>query len=184
MMKLASLLISAAAAPSFLINTAVSAVEITVGSDIGWMEGVCYRPISNVRPGDILQFNYAGHDVWSLPSAEAMEDCDFTNSDAKQLAQVGDAPFEYEVTEEDAMKGNLYFACSIGAHCIQGNQRLQVYVEDAPSSEPDVERSVLPLSEYAVGLDENLCVLFQSGTTGGDETADFLEAVSYMLIVC
>jgi len=163
-------LIVGVAAVLITLPSAVSAIEITVG----WMEGVCYRPISNVRPVDILTFSYAGHDVWQMPSEVAMDDCDFSGA-ATQLAQVGDAPYEYTVTEQDAIEGSIYFACSIGAHCSQGKQRLKVNVEDAPSNEPDTERAVIPVSEYAVGLDDKTCQLYQSGTTGGDETADFLE---------
>ena len=155
--------------------TAADAVTITVGSDLGWTDGICYRPVSNARPGDILTFNYAAHDIWRLPSSDAMDNCNFSSGTI--LATVGDAPFEYTITEQDALLGgSLYFACSVGAHCTQGRQRLTVNVEEGPSNEPEEERAVIPTSQYALGLDENVCNLYQSGTTNADDTAEFLES--------
>jgi len=148
-------------------------MEISIGSDLGWTDGICYRPISGVRPSDVLTFSYSAHDVWRMPSMEAMDNCDFGS--AIKLAGVGDAPFEYSVTAQDAMEGHLYFACSIGAHCSQGGQKISVNVQEGPAEEPEAERGIVPTSEYLLGADDSACALYQSGTTGSD-TEEFLEA--------
>ena len=151
-------------------------VEIAVGSDIGWTDGVCYRPVSRTRPGDTLIFRFGAHDVFKMASERHLDECDF--SDSTKLAEVGTAPFEYTVTEQDARDGSIYFACSVGSHCSQGRQRLRVDVEMVLAVELVEERKDLPVSEYVLGLDEMGCSLLQGGTTGDTEGQDFLQSNS------
>lgn len=148
------------------------AVTVTIGSSLGWTDGLCYRPVPHVRPGDILQFDYGGHDVWRLSSEERLNACDFDNDNATKLAGVDESPYRYTVTTEDASRGSAYFACSIGSHCSNGNQRLVVQID---SNDDEEERDVIPTSTYAVGLNDETCRLYQS-SDNIDETADFLES--------
>ena len=180
-----ALLLSTALLLLLTTPTLVSAVTITIGSDLGWTDGLCYRPISHVRPGDVLLFNYGGHDVWRLSSEERMNDCDFSSNDendeimTRQLAGVGESPYQYVITESDISNGSsLYFACSVGSHCSNGNQRLVVHIDQSVllnMEEPIQERNVIPESNYAIGLNDETCALYQSSTTNIDETFDFLE---------
>jgi len=74
---------------------------IDIGGDagVGWTEGVCYPPVTGVTAGDVLTFDFAGHDVYQLLSREDFDTCDF--SQGMLVAGVGASPFSYTVTEED-----------------------------------------------------------------------------------
>ena len=74
---------------------------IDIGGDagVGWTEGVCYPPVTGVTAGDVLTFEFAGHDVYQLLSREEFDACDF--SQGMLVAGVGASPFQYTVTEED-----------------------------------------------------------------------------------
>ena len=88
------LLLIAAAAPL------ASAIEITVGDDLGWTDYTCYRPITNVRVGDTLFFKATGaHDVFKMTSEENLDACDFMGGE--RIARAG-SDAEYIVNEEDA----------------------------------------------------------------------------------
>ena len=142
---------------------------------MGWMDGVCYQNILHVRPGDTLTFNFGGHDVYKLTSMSHLNSCDFT--DATPLAGVGESPYTYTVTEQDAMDsatdGGIFFSCSVGAHCSSGLQRLTIQVEQPLAVELIEERKRLPTSDYLLGVGESECSLYQSGVEVED--ADFLE---------
>jgi len=156
-------------------------VNINVGqaSDVGWTDGICYRPISDVRPGDTLTFAYGPHDVYRMSSRDHLDNCDFT--DGIKLAGVGDSPFVYTVTEQDALDaaaaapdgGGIHFACSVGAHCSSGLQRLSVQVTNPSAVELIEERNAVPESDYLVGVGESECNLYQSGVEV--ESGNFLE---------
>lgn len=144
-----------------------------------WSEAVCYRPVTNLRPGDALKFTYGGHDVWRMASEDHLENCDF--SDAVRLAGVGESPFEYVLTETDAQRSaeeeGVHFSCSVGAHCSSG-QRLTVTVDSPLAVEGIEDRESLvgglPRSEFVVGVSADDCVNFQSG--GQVESDAFREA--------
>ena len=103
------------------------AETIVVGGIRQWQEGICYENIRDVMVGDVLQFNFAGHDVYRLMSSAHFQQCDF--SDALVMAEFGSSSHEYTITEQDAQDGVLYFACSIGDHCAGGTQKVQVFVQ-------------------------------------------------------
>eukprot|EP00928_Gymnodinium_smaydae_P095549 TRINITY_DN8240_c0_g1_i5.p1 TRINITY_DN8240_c0_g1~~TRINITY_DN8240_c0_g1_i5.p1 ORF type:complete len:775 (+),score=117.92 TRINITY_DN8240_c0_g1_i5:216-2327(+) len=71
-----------------------------------------------------LEFKFEGHNVVQLPDEDAFEKCDMTN--AKVVAKVGQSPFVYKVSGQDALDGKLFFACSVGSHC-NDNQKLVVH---------------------------------------------------------
>ena len=107
-------------------------------SPIGWTDGVCYAPISQVRPGDALEFNFRGHNVYKMANRAAFEACQFDT--AVLLAEIGTTTrHTYVVTDQDARAPNstLYFACQIGAHCGSGNQKLVVQLETSLDSPLD-----------------------------------------------
>mmetsp|Transcript_9242 Transcript_9242/g.13475 ORF Transcript_9242/g.13475 Transcript_9242/m.13475 type:complete len:782 (-) Transcript_9242:237-2582(-) len=132
-------------------------VEIVVGDDPdqfnwGWSDGVCYLPIQNARVGDSISFSFFLHNVYKMPSREAMEKCDF--SSATLLAS--SSPFAYTITSDDGP--SLYFACEVGSHCF-GEQRLEVEVEQS-TSEP---RSSLPYSRFVLGTSSESCARLRRG---------------------
>lgn len=151
----------------------VSAETIVVGGqrDVGWREGVCYENIRNVMVGDVLRFNFAGHDVYRLVSPSHFVSCDF--SDALVLAPIGTGPYEYTVTEEDANDngGVLYFACSIGDHCAGGTQKVQVFVQPyLGQSLSRANEDDIPQSNVQFGLSPTQCASVHDGTATGEGT--------------
>ena len=152
------LLLIAAAAPL------ASAIEITVGDDLGWTDYTCYRPITNVRVGDTLFFKATGaHDVFKMTSEENLDACDFMGGE--RIARAG-SDAEYIVNEEDAAAGGVYFTCTIGVHCEKHFQRLKVEVVDRERGRPSG-------SEYVTGG----AIESQFGTPY-DEVCDMYEGVS------
>ena len=80
------------------------AAQIDIGGalddgGVGWTEGVCYVPVAKAMVGDSLVFDFTGHDVYKMPSKDHFTNCDF--SDALLIAEVGESPFEYYITEQD-----------------------------------------------------------------------------------
>jgi hypothetical protein len=141
---------------------AVNAAIIDIGGDIGWMEGICYQNIEQVRVGDILRFAFGGHDVYRLSSKSHFQNCDF--SDSLLLAGVGSSPFEYEVTSVDIEGGELYFACSVGDHCAGGTQKVTVKLE------PDLGQAltdVQPESQVLFGLSAEACAEVHENASEG-----------------
>mmetsp|Transcript_32533 Transcript_32533/g.79238 ORF Transcript_32533/g.79238 Transcript_32533/m.79238 type:complete len:860 (+) Transcript_32533:198-2777(+) len=146
----------------------VSAETIVVGGvERGWREGICYENIENVMVGDVLQFNFGGHDVYKLMSQSHFVECDF--SDALLLAGVASSgrPYEYTITEQDAAgDGTLYFACSIGDHCAGGTQKLQVFVQPWQQSLTSRSSDDIPQSGVQFGLSPQQCAAVHDGTGG------------------
>lgn len=146
---------------------------VVVGDDpvaglVGWTDGVCYSPLEGVEVGDMIEFNFAGHDVYRMPDEQSFFGCEFDR--ATLLAGVGQSPFLYEVTESDASEGMIHFSCSVGSHCKGGDQKLRVSVKAGGgrgAEEPP------PSSTLLLGESEENCALFQSGI-GVD--SDFLKS--------
>ncbi|MGK3745753.1 MAG: hypothetical protein ACI8RD_007230 [Bacillariaceae sp.] len=98
-----------------VVNHAIvmsDAVTIEVGVNpspgVGWIEGVCYAPIIDVRVGDELEFDLTGHNVLKIPSQWEFETCEFDS--ATLLAEAASGKYTYIITEEDARKGDVYLA--------------------------------------------------------------------------
>ena len=141
---------------------AASAATIDIGGDVGWMEGVCYQNVEQVRVGDILRFTFGGHDVYRLSSKSHFQNCDF--SDSLLLAGVGSSPFEYEITDTDVDEGELFFACSVGDHCAGGTQKVIIKME------PDLGQAltdVTPESQVLFGLSAEACAAAHEGASEG-----------------
>ena len=147
------------------VNVDIGSSDAGSSEDVGWSDGVCYRPLANLRPGDTLTFSYGAHDVYKMSTADHLANCDF--ADAILLAGVGDSPFVYTITEQDALNseadGGLHFACSVGAHCSSGMQRLTARVANPAAIELVEERKLLPACEYIIGVGEGECSMYQSG---------------------
>ncbi|KAL3921929.1 MAG: hypothetical protein SGARI_006569, partial [Bacillariaceae sp.] len=149
-------LLSAAACA---VGTA-NAATIDIGGAVGWMEGVCYQNVEQVRVGDVLRFTFGGHDVYRLSGKSHFQSCDF--SDSLLLAGIGSSPFEYEVTGADADEGELYFACSVGDHCAGGTQKVTIKIE------PDLGQALTdetPESQVLFGLSAEACAAAHEGAS-------------------
>ena len=142
----------------------VQAETIVIGDDVGWTEGVCYVPVQNAQVGDVLQFNFAGHDVQKLESKQYFDNCDFTG--ALLLAGVGESPYEYTITEQDGSDGTIFFSCSIGDHCSGGTQKVKVEVE--PYMGQSLGGRDAPVSAVQFGQSTESCQDIQYGNTSGD----------------
>mmetsp|Transcript_32797 Transcript_32797/g.96678 ORF Transcript_32797/g.96678 Transcript_32797/m.96678 type:complete len:894 (-) Transcript_32797:282-2963(-) len=157
------------------MNVIVGTGPDASASAMGWSDGVCYQRIPHVRPGDTLTFNFGPHDVYKMSTMSHLNLCDFT--DAIPIAGVGESPYSYTVTQQDAIdsatEGGIYFSCSVGAHCSSGMQRLTVQVEQPLAVELIEERAQLPTSDYLLGVGESECSMYQSGVEV--EGVDFLE---------
>jgi len=146
----------------FVVNYGIilsDAVTIEVGGNpspgIGWIEGVCYAPIIDVRVGDELEFSLTGHNAYKMPSKNAYETCEFNA--ATLLAEAGSGKYSYTITEDDARQGDIYFACGVGSHCL-GNQKVKVSV--AGSVNDFIERPA-PTSTYVLRLSKKECLKLQ-----------------------
>lgn len=144
-------------------------VDIVVGYDpdqfsVGWSDGVCYLPVTNARIGDTVQFQFFQHNIYKMPSRDAMERCDF--SDATLLSSSG--PYEYPITSSDYSSDSksIYFACEIGSHCF-GEQRLEI---DLSSIEENAPRATvdLPLSRFVLGTSSDSCAAVRRGDISAD----------------
>lgn len=125
-----------------------------------------YKPVqggTGVFPGDRLEFQFAAHNVYKMPSYEAFVDCDF--ADATLLAQVGEAPFTYTIPE--GTNEVLYFACQVGNHCSAGTQKVQVPVTSFWGGGGGERLS--PVSSYVLGASTEECDALQAGVV--DESA-------------
>lgn len=119
-------------------------------SPVGWTDGVCYAPIQNVRVGDALQFNFEGHNVYKMATREDFEACNFDS--AILLAEIGSTQeLVYQVTQQDAFAGEIYFSCRIGAHCGSGNQKLMVQIDQMASPIDDMTAPDPPVSRFVSG---------------------------------
>lgn len=158
-----SVLVGVIANLLLLFVTHASAGTIVVGGDREWREGICYENVEKVMVGDVLQFSYAGHDVYRMASSSHFTECDF--SDALLLAGFDASPFEYVVTEQDAQDRNLFFACSIGDHCAGGTQKVQVMVE--PFLGQSLDSRATPESNVQFGLSPAQCTAVHEGNGEG-----------------
>lgn len=158
--RMSSLLLLSTAA--LLPSLSLSATIVVGGDQRGWQEGVCYKPLDDVRVGDVLEFNFGAHDVFRMPDEQSFFGCRFDES-AVELAPVGQGLLMYTVTEEDATDGTLYFACSVGAHCASGHQKLRVSVSANDDDSGVPPRSEPPRSEVLFGESSENCELIQSG---------------------
>lgn len=137
----------------------VDAARIVVGNDpsqglnVGWMDGACYLPIEDVRVGDVLEFDYQGHNVYKMKDRRAYQRCDFR--EAELLGSMDHSPYFYRVEPGD---DSLFFACKVGSHC-QGMQRLWVRL-NPNELEPRTED---PVSTFALGASSSACDLVQRG---------------------
>jgi hypothetical protein len=129
------------------------------GSYSALFKGVCYQPVLKAMVGDVLEFSFGGHDVYKLVSKNHFDDCDF--SDALLMAAVGQSPYEYTVTEQDAADGALFFSCSVGDHCAGGTQKVQIQIE-ADMGQALGSRET-PVSEVRLGLSAEACAEVQDG---------------------
>lgn len=168
----------------FLDNLATTVVigggdptDSTTLTNIGWTDGVCYHPISGVIPGDILEFNFNGHDVYLMSSKEHWESCNFT--DATMLAGVGGSvsPYKYQIKRDDITRsenGVLYFACSVGAHCQSGNQKVQVEIREFTGAlaAADGQRE-FPISKFSLSIGTEQCNEIQA--SGGATNQAMIE---------
>jgi len=179
---------------------AASSKNIIVGDDpsqfnLEWVDGACYLPIQNVRVGDTVEFRFAGHNVHKMKSKEAFITCRF-GSDADSELVSFSSPYKYTVTAEDAQPTNaqltslstsvdevasaapyrsLYFACSIGAHCL-GKQRVRIDVDidfgeitsstastrAQEESPPDLRRGE-SVSKFLLNVNDEICSRIQNG---------------------
>ena len=77
-------------------------------------------------PGARVMFRWdGGHDVYLMDSEEAYNSCDFSSATKLGLS----SPVSYTIPS-DASLTPIYFACSVGSHCSNG-QRLAVHVTSA-----------------------------------------------------
>merc|ERR1719197_2467165 len=88
---------------SMMLNP-IHGATIVVGDDpknfnFGWADGVCYAPIENARVGDVIKFNFAGHNVFKMNQRVEYERCDFSN--AELLADSSEQTYEYTITDDD-----------------------------------------------------------------------------------
>lgn len=164
-------------AVSSLIPTA-SSLAVVVGDDpdsfpLGWSEGVCYLPLEGLTVSDRVKFSSPNgyHDVHRMASQSHYESCDFT--DAILLAtSSGGEDYEYTISAQDALDGEIYFSCSVGDHCSGGRQRLTVRVVDSElSSGGDVtgEVSPPPVSKWQSlsVVSPEQCQAIEKGAGGG-----------------
>lgn len=149
-----------------LLATAASAETIVIGGSRGWIEGVCYQPVKKAMVGDVLEFEFAGHDVHQVLSKSAFDGCDFSSS--LLLAGVGESPFSYEITEKDAEDGILYFACTVGDHCSGGTQKVQVQIE--PYMGQSLGDRDAPLSQTVTSVSPERCAEIQDGASVDGES--------------
>lgn len=139
----------------------VSGETIVIGGDSpGWTEGVCYVPLAKALSGDVLEFVFAGHNVYRLASKSHFDRCDFTG--ALLLAEVGESPFQYEITREDQDEGDVYFACAVGDHCMGGTQKVQVSIDQDFGQDLSSGREV-PESSVVFGITGDACAAIQEG---------------------
>lgn len=148
-----------------LLVAAASAEIIVIGGEIGWTEGVCYQPVERAMVGDVLEFVFGGHDVHRLLDRSNFDDCDF--SGALMLAGVGETPYRYEITADDAEESALYFACTLGDHCAGGTQKVQVQIE--PWLGQSLGDREAPLSQVSTGVSPERCAEIQNGTAANGE---------------
>jgi len=148
-----------------LLVAAASAEIIVIGGEIGWTEGVCYQPVERAMVGDVLEFVFGGHDVHRLLDRSNFDDCDF--SGALMLVGVGETPYRYEITADDAEESALYFACSLGDHCAGGTQKVQVQIE--PWLGQSLGDRETPLSQVSTGVSPERCAEIQNGTAADGE---------------
>lgn len=150
-----------------LLLTAASAKTIVIGGARGWIEGVCYQPILRAMVGDVLEFEFGGHDVHQLLAKSSFDGCDFAG--ALLLAGVGESPYRYEITEQDAEDGTLYFGCAVGDHCAGGTQKVKVEIE--PYMGQSLGDREAPLSEVTSGVSPERCAEIQDGAAADGENS-------------
>jgi hypothetical protein len=99
------------------------------GQIISWSTGIDYASTS-VDEGEAVTFEFTdSHDLWQFADFTAYEACGFSR--ATQLADREDSP--YTVV---APAGNSYYGCSVGSHCLDGqNIELVASAADAVASE-------------------------------------------------
>jgi len=148
-----------------LAAVGVSAETIVIGGAQGWIEGVCYQPVMKAMVGDVLEFEFGGHDVHQLLSRSSFDDCDFAG--ALMLAGVGESPYRYEITGDDADEGVLFFACTLGDHCAGGTQKVQVQIE--PYLGQNLGDREAPVSEIVTGVSPDRCAEIQDGADAGGQ---------------
>ena len=139
---------------SSLCNSTLACFSLLhTNSDLPITWRVQAYPDSTVNPGDTISFTWAGnHNVYLMPNEDAFNNCDF--SDALQIGTA--SPHVY--SSAGTVPGqNLYFACSAGSHCTNG-QKLKVTAvaaapdTEGPSSKPTPEVCVCFLGNSAIVL--------------------------------
>jgi len=168
---------------------AQAVTNVVVGSDpnlqadVNWSDGACYAPISDVRIGDTIEFNYKGHNVYKMRNYKAFKDCDF--DDAIELSGIDQTNYRHEITQDDVDAseegdGSLFFACRYRSHCLY-DQKIRVNINTDLNFDATTKN---PVSEVAIGFSTDLCDLVQRGeadisgvTTNDDINSDCLDPV-------
>jgi len=192
---------------------AASSRNIIVGDDpsqfnLEWVDGACYLPIKNVRVGDTVEFRFDGHNVHKMKSKESFIACRFGSDDNSELLS-NSSPYKYTVTAEDAQLTSLstsidevasdapyrslYFACSVGAHCL-GKQRVRIDVDidfgemtsatistraQKEESPPDLSRGE-SVSKFLLNVNDETCSRIQNGDVNESE----IETIEHIESTC
>jgi len=159
-----------------MVVTPIHGATIVVGDDpknfnFGWADGVCYAPIENTRVGDVLEFNFAGHNVYKIKNWDEYDRCDFSN--AELLADASKQTHQYTITDDDVSRvadeegvlGDVFFACEVGSHCL-GQQRVRVQVMDN-----SIPREEDPVSSFAMAVTADTCDMVQRGSLDVEEVS-------------
>merc|ERR1711957_596734 len=123
-----------------------------------------------VTTGDTLHFMWTGsHNVYQMASETAFNDCDFTGATSKGSISPVSVPL--------SGAGPWYFACSVGAHCTNG-QKLAVTngVTTAPTTAAPTAVSPTPPTSTTSGTVE-----FSSAATVTSSIVTLGAAVSVVL---
>merc|ERR1712166_893772 len=124
-----------------------------------------------VTTGDTLHFMWTGsHNVYQMASETAFNDCDFTGATDKGSTSPVSVPL--------SGAGPWYFACSVGAHCTNG-QKLAVTngVTTAPTTAAPTAASPTP----PTATSGNGAVEFSSAATVTSSIVTLGAAVSVVL---
>ena len=125
-------LVKAALVAAALTLMTANVVSGLTEETLYWSTGMSYA-VKEFKVGDKLKFQWGGfHDVYKLGSESKYNSCNFVGAVQLKPASSGGS-YEYTFTASDATKDFIYFACSVGSHCNNG-QKLKVKVTSEPPS--------------------------------------------------